>query len=292
MEQLVQFLKPLIPLPIRKSMRNGIKKTKIALSQRTGVLPDFIVVGSQKCGTTSLYQYLKNNPDFYFPPKEIGFFTHQISDDIRWYRGHFPSVVEKWKNRYLFQKRIISGDVDPAYILDPHALHRISNIIPKAKIVLLLRNPVDRAYSHYNHCVRDGVENLSFENALIAEPKRIGEQWRKMISGEKYDGLQIYRYSYLGSGEYVNQVDVLLSIFPKDRILFLEAENFFMNPNVEIQKVLEFLNLPKWEMERPKVHNQGKYHKMDVELRKKLIDHFRPFNQKLYNAIGKFDWDE
>ena len=154
-----------------------------------------------------------------------------------------------------------------------------------------MRNPVDRAYSHYQHCVRDGVENLSFEDALKAESERIGEQWEKMISGEKYEGLQIYRYSYLATGTYVDQVKFLLNLFPMNRILFLEAENFFKNPNAGIQIILNFLNLPKWELERPGIHNQGKYQNMDIRLREKLIDHFRPFNQRLYDLVGKFDWD-
>ena len=291
MDHHANFIKPLIPPLIRKAARNRIKTAKTWYAQRTGVLPDFIVVGSQKCGTTSVYHYLKNSPAFHFPPKEIGFFTHQINDDIFWFRGQFPSVVKKWQSRFILKKNFIAGDVDPAYILDPHALQRISDIIPKAKIILLMRNPVDRAYSHYHHCVRDGVENLSFEDALKAEPERISDQWEKMLSGEKYDGVQIYRYSYLATGTYVDQVKDLLSLFDRNRILFLEAENFFRNPNAGIQTILNFLNLPKWELARPGVHNQGKYQDMDIRLREKLIDHFRPFNQRLYDLVGKFDWD-
>lgn len=291
MNRLTQAVKPLVPMPVRKSVRSGLNAAKRRIARKTGTLPDFVVVGGQKCGTTSVYHYLKQNPYFHFPPKEIGFFTHQVSDDIGWYRSHFPSFIKKWHRRYLLRMSLVSGDVDPAYILDPHALQRISNVIPKAKIILLLRNPVDRAYSHYHHCVRDGIEKLSFEDALQAEPERVDEQWRKMISGQKYDGLKIYRFSYIKTGVYVDQVNALLNIFPRQQILFLEAENLFKDPNMEINKILNFLCIPEWQLKRPSVHNQGSYRKMEDCVREKLIDYFRPFNQDLYDLIGKFDWD-
>ena len=140
-------------------------------------LPDFIIIGAQKSGTTSLYDLISKHPGV-MPPrhKELHYFsTSKYGWGTRWYRLNFPTKLEKRILKKKLHHQVITGEATPNYILHPNTKKRIKNLIPKAKIIVILRNPVDRAYSHYNHNVRRKLENLSFEEA-IQEKRFEGEE--------------------------------------------------------------------------------------------------------------------
>lgn len=294
MERVFYIIKLLVPHTVKKSIKRHFQKLKMQLAGRIGVLPDFLVIGAQKCATTSLYNYLTNHPCIYSAyKKEIGYFDRRYySKNIKWYRSHFPSFLRKYYTKWAIKRDFITGEASTGYVLYPHALKRIAKTLPKVKLVLILRNPVDRAYSHYQHTKRGGREILSFEDAIKKEVERVGIACKKLKEDEKYFNIDIAYYAYRFIGVYIDQIKVLMSLFPKEQILILKYEDFIMNPLAVYRKTLEFLDIPNSKLKDLRKYNEGEYTKMDIKVRKSLVDYFKPYNKKLYEYLGvDFGWD-
>lgn len=267
---------------------------KIETAGLTGILPDFIIIGAQKSGTTSLYEYLIKHPYIYSASvKEVGYFDRYYSNGIKWYRSHFPSLLRKFYTKNILRQPFITGEASTGYILNPHALKRISEILPQEKLIVLLRNPVERAYSHYWHTVKLGKETLSFEEALKREEERIGDAWKQMLCNENYYNPDISLYAYIHTAHYIDQIKVLMDLFPKKQILILDAKNLEMAPSSTFRQVLEFLNMPCWVPKEFKKYNVSDYSKeMDSAVRKWLVDYFKPYNRRLFEYLDvDFGWN-
>src|SRR5581483_11863989 len=153
------------------TVHNGIIRQ---LTADFRVLPDFLVIGGQKCGTTALYNYIIEHPDIYLAVrKQMHYFDNRYEKGDRWYRSGFPTVAEKFYVKNILRKRFITCEATPNYIFHPQAARRVARLLPHAKFILVLRDPVDRAYSHYNHEIRKGTEMLSFEEAIAKEKERL-----------------------------------------------------------------------------------------------------------------------
>jgi len=251
------------------------------------MLPDFIIIGAQRSGTTSLYNYLAAHPHI-LPAlmKEVHFFDLAFHKGLSWYRANFPLAPAK-----KGQPRMITGEASAYYIFHPHVPSRIATIFPSIKLILLLRNPVDRAYSHYQHEVKLGIEHLSFEEAIEQESARLTGDLEKLIRDETYSSFNHRHFSYLSRGRYIDQLKHWTRIFPKEQILMIKSEEFFESPQKSLSKVMNFLYLPDWHFSGFKVHNQLQYHGMKPETRDRLSAYFDPFNQALGEYVGMdFGW--
>src|SRR3990172_222546 len=176
--------------------------------------PDFFIVGAQKCGTTSLYNYLARHPCVLgATKKEIHYFSDLYDEGIGWYKSHFPSLLKKYSGILVNRRVLITGEATPFYIFHPHAPERIGKLFPHAKIIMMFRNPVDRAYSHYRYHVKLGAEALSFEDAIAAEPERLADELGKMIADEHYNSYNYKMFSYLKRGIYIEQLRRWLDLF-------------------------------------------------------------------------------
>jgi hypothetical protein len=144
--------------------------------------PNFIIIGAQRCGTTSLYNYLTRHPSI-LPArvKEVHYFDYKSYRGLLWYKANFPMLTHKLK-RYIKQKTIITGEASPFYLYHPHAFKRIAQVLPNIKLIVILRNPVDRALSHYIHEVNNlKKEWLSFDKAIQMEEIRIREERKEIL---------------------------------------------------------------------------------------------------------------
>ncbi len=248
-------------------------------------MPDFIIIGAPRSGTTSLYNYLTAHPCI-APAlrKEVHFFDENFEKGITWYRAHFPTLLSKYYATRVRRQNFITGEATPYYIFHPLVPKRLSETIPTVKLIVLLRNPVDRAYSQYRYKLRGGVfESLSFEDVLAHEVELLG-------SGTEI----IYRhYNCLSKGIYVDQLEGWTSRFPREQLLILKSEDFYADPQAVLKRVLDLLELPDWELkEHPKYH-YGDNPKMDSSTRRRLIDFFKPHNERLYEYLGvNFGWDQ
>jgi hypothetical protein len=165
------------------------------------------------------------------------------------------------------------------------------------KLIVLLRNPVDRAYSHYYHEVAGGHETLSFAEAIEQEPERIGTEVEKLVHNEQYVSYNHRHFSYLARGIYIDQLQVWMNLFPREQFLLLKSEDFYADPAASLKQTLEFMHLPsigiKEHKEEYQQLNYTKPPKMDAGMRKHLIEYFKPHNARLYDYLGRdFGWDK
>jgi hypothetical protein len=265
------------------------KGPQVEVDPTSGSLPDFLIIGAQKAGTTFLYYLLCQHP--YVAPtseKELHYFDSQrINRGIEWYRSNFPPPSSK------DGRRVIAGEASPYYLYHPLAAKRAAEFVPEAKLIALLRNPVDRAYSDYQNRLREGNEFLSFEEAIEAEEERIGGEREKMLADEGYSSTSHRRHSYLARGVYVDQLKEWHEHFEKDQLLVIKSEDFFARPEESLGGVFDFLELPVWRPELLSVslRNESDYEPMDPATRERLESYFEPHNQRLYEYLGTdFGW--
>lgn len=262
------------------------------------LMPDFIIIGAMRGGTTSLYSYLTEHPNIgpaYM--KEVHFFDVYFHKGLPWYRAQFPSTVQKYYTERVQKQNFITGEASPYYLFHPHAPRRIARLLPHVKLIVQLRNPVSRAYSHYYHEVNGGHEKLSFAEAIDREEDRIGKETEKLARDEQYISYNHRHYSYLARGIYVDQLKVWMDLFPREQILILKSEDFYADPAAALKQTLDFIHLPsigiKEKKEEYQQLNTTKPPKMDPEIKKRLHAYFEPHNARLYAYLGvDFGWDK
>ena len=257
------------------------------------LLPDFIIIGAQRAGTTSLYQYLSDHPHIRVPRrKEVHFFDFNFHRGTRWYQSNFPSVVHKAYIRRVRRRDIMTGEASPYYHFHPHAARRAVRVVPRAKLIVLLRNPVDRAYSHYSLCVHRGIEHLSFGEAIDREQERLDGELAKMLANESYYSFSHRHYSYLSRGIYVVQLRAWMECFPREQFLILRSEDLFQEPERTYRRVLSFLGLPPHTLAAYDQYYPLSDGEMPRALRERLIDYFAPYSQQLNEFLGlDFGWN-
>jgi len=257
------------------------------------MLPNFLIIGAQRGGTTSLYNYITKHPKI-IPAlqKEIHFFDINFNKGIQWYQSHFQQ--NSFFSLLYYTKKFkdcITCEASPYYIYHPHVPKRISKIIPDVKLIALLRNPIERAFSHYHHEVKLGIEKISFEDAIKEEPKRLNGELKKMLEDEFYYSFNHQNFSYLERGIYIEQLENWEKFFPKKQILILSSEEFYSNPDKICNDVFDFLGLPIIKIKKAKIFNKGNYQKMADKTRIELVEYFKPHNEKLYNFLKRdFGW--
>jgi len=214
------------------------------------VVPSFLIIGVQKGGTTSLFAYLNSHPHV-LPclVKEPHFFDFRFGYGAAIYRACFPLQRQVQSLKATSSCSVHCGEASPYYIYQPQVPQRAKDVVPEAKLILLLRNPVERAFSHYEHNKRHGIETRSFENA-VEEELSLGPAGCLDIKRAKANGRQHHRhFSYLSRGLYFEQIKNWHSVFPKEQMLILRSEDFFRNTATEFRKVLAFLGLEYWQPE-------------------------------------------
>lgn len=261
------------------------------------LLPDFIIIGVARAGTTSLYNYLIEHPNIApASRKEVHFFDYNFQKGMAWYRGQFPYSIQKYFVESIQKKDFITGEASPYYIFHPNAGKRLVQFVPNARLIVLLRNPIERAFSHYCWEVGWGDEKLSFEDAIACEEERIKVGEEKLASHYIFNH---QHYSYLARGLYADQLESWFSLFPREQFLILKSEDMYVDPAGIFKQTIAFLNVPFSEpkalKKEYKQYNKPKYvppKKIDPELRKHLVEYFEPHNARLYQLLGRdFGWD-
>src|SRR5215212_8815278 len=255
------------------------RREKIAAAQRQaieGPLPDFLVIGTQKGGTSFFYRLLTEHPLVRgAAAKELHFFDNKFAEGVGWYRRCFSegAVAVKQKN--------ITGEASPSYLFDPQVPERMARVVPDARLIALLRNPVDRAYSHYQMEVRRGKETRSFEEATEEE----------MTSAEGEGDTVDVRYAYLRRGLYAEQLERFSYFANRERLLVIKSENLFTRRLEVLERVLKFLRLPPFESTLAPPAGRPTYEPMDPHTRRRLEGFFAPHNERLYDLLSTdFGW--
>ena len=282
-----------------EAQTSHLEKLYRGFSSPIRLLPDFLIIGTQRGGTTSLYNYLMGRPGVGpATVKELHFFDKKFHKGSAWYRAHFPTGIQKYAFELTRKHHFVTGEASAYYLFHPHAPKRVAQLLPDVKLIVLLRNPVDRAYSQYNFEVELGRESLSFEEALAVEEERIGKERERILLDESYVSFDHSRYSYLARGIYVDQLRTWMHYFPLEQFLLLRSEDFYADPASALDQVSQFLQLPPLQaQERTKKYtshnyNTTPYSSMNPATRGRLVAYFEPHNQRLSDLVGMdFDWD-
>jgi hypothetical protein len=219
---------------------------------------------------------------------------------MNWYRAHFPTKLEGFLSQ---SGKVVTLEASPYYLFDKRAPERMSSVLPKIKLIALLRNPVERAYSHYHLNVRQGFEPLSFEQAIDHEAERLSGNSKDAPENVGHDSFERQAYSYLSRGLYFDQLEVWLRHFPREQVLLLCSEDYYRDASPVFAEVLRFTGLSPWQpaefvkykgqfLKEYPMYEGGIYPEMDPRTRARLTEYFAPFNEKLYQLLGKnLDWE-
>ncbi len=271
------------PVPLAEIVLRALARDEDDAADWAG--PDFVVIGAQRSGSTSLYRYLTSHPNIASARfKEIKYFSAFAERPWGWYRRQFPDALPPGT---------ITGEATPYYLFHPHAPRRIAERLPRARLLAVLRNPVDRAYSHWAHETARGAEWLPFADALAAEPDRLAGERERMLADERYASAAYQNHSYAARGRYAEQLDHWLGHIDRERLLVLRAEDLYADPAAAVRIATDFLGVPPAPLLDARQHNERAYPPLDPALRRRLAAEFAPANRDLEDLLGRrFGWDD
>lgn len=276
---------------------NAMKRSVLSVSRAAGrltsggrVLPSFLIVGAQRCGTTSLYRALAQHPLLAKPVmhKGVHYFDMAYDHGLDWYRGHFPLTVGAALIKRRLGRRPLAFESSPYYLFHPLAGERIARDLPGVKLIVLVRDPVERAFSAHSHELARGFETeSSFEYAIELEDKRLAGAEQRLLA-EPYSSHHSHRHhAYLARGRYAEQLDRLEPFFGRDRIHVIDSHRFFEQPERVYERVLEFLGVPRMGDPVFERHNSRvRPRPMAESLRQTLLDHFEVYDTQLARWLG------
>jgi Sulfotransferase domain len=287
----------LVSRSARSVGKASIRRWGILTSDRR-TLPDFLIIGTKRGGTTSMYNVVAGHPNVLplFPAaqglKGVHFFDQHYDRGMAWYRSHFPTAGQRERARSHVGGRAIAGEGSPYSLFHPLAAERVARDLPDVKLIVQLRDPVDRAYSHYKERVRHDAEPLSFEEAIQAEPERLrGEQERIISQAPHYHSFAHENWSYAAHGVYAPQLERWMGLIPRERFLILRSEDIYEDFAREYAKVVAFLGLPAWTPPDFPMLNYHPSADMDTDVRTRLQEYFAAPNARLAELLGRdFHW--
>ena len=270
---------------MRRSRKKAVLRYRQVVSEPT-TMPDFIVIGAMRSGTSSFFGNLGTHPRVCLGmSKEVHFFDLNYQKGLSWYAAHFPSEQERSLHETPGQA-VLTGEATPYYLFHPHVPRRVFEHVPRVKLIALLRNPIDRAYSHYFHQVRKGQEPLPFADAIAVEEERLHLETKRMLSNENHYSFEHHNHSYLSRGIYVDQLANWLAYFPREQLLVLKSEDYYASPVDTLNRTAEFLGLPHWNPLIAGPASRRDYAPMDQATRTHLVNFFEPHNRRLYDLLG------
>ena len=242
-------------------------------------LPGFLIIGAQRCGTTSMYRALASHPAVRKAVlhKGVHYFDMNYERGIGWYRAHFPLAVT---GRLTFES-------SPYYMFHPLAGERIAADLPGVKLIVLVRDPVERAYSAHAHELARGFETEAFERAIELEPARLDGAAERIAAEPGYASHSHQHHAYLSRGRYVEQLERLGQLFGRDRIHVVDSGDFFGKPEPVYDGVLGFLGLPGRGYPAFERHNARPRSPIPESVRAKLDDGFQPFDERLASWLDR-----
>jgi Sulfotransferase domain len=261
-------------------------------TSRFRVDPDYVIIGGQRCGTSALNRYLWEHPNV-LPAmyKELHFFDVNHERGLHWYRGHFPTTRHRSRVASRRGGIALSGEATPYYLFHPLVPERLAAALPNARLIVVLRDPVARAISHYHHERHLGIETLGLSDALEIEDERLAGEEDRIINDPTYTSFAHQNFSYKARGRYAAQLSRWLDRFPRGQLLVIETNALFYEPAREFERVTSFLGLPPVSPDSFGSYNSLQYAK-DQGIAASLRDYFRPHNQQVYDLLGRnLGWD-
>lgn len=242
--------------------------------------PDFLIIGTMKSGTTSLYGYLTQHPQILpAAQKEVHFFDYAYSGGIDWYCSHFPPISPG--------ANFITGEATPVYFNNIKTIDRIAADLPNVKLIVLLRNPIARTISHYHHHKSWGLEQRSIEEVMQREASLLSTLTDFSQAFEVFPDEPGYLFMSL----YVYFLAGWMNAFSKEQVLVLPSEALYEKPIETMARVHAFLGVPDYTLGEYENYFPGQYDRSPTPLQTALAEYFQPHNQRLEEYLGmKFNW--
>jgi hypothetical protein len=275
------------PEPVRRAGRRAYLQVGTATAPLR-LQPDFVMIGAQRCGTTSLFRALMAHPQVVRPAfhKGINFFDLNYYRGLTWYRGHFP-VARMAQAATARHGGPMTFEASGYYMYHPFAMERVARDLPGVKLVVMLRDPVERAFSAYKHEYARGYEWESFEQALALEEERLTGETERMRHDLTYESFTHRHHSYVHRGHYADQLEQIFGLFPREQVHVVDSEAFFGQPAQEYQSLTTFLGLRPFQPVSFGQHNARPGTAMAPGTQARLEDHFAPHNKRLAALL---DW--
>ena len=255
-------------------------------------LPGFLIIGAMKSGTSSLFHYLAQHPQLIpAKKKEVHFFDRAGSArpqerevSVNWYRSHFPL-------RTTMRRNSMTYEATPKYICYPSAAKQISEINADMKLILMLRDPAERAISHYFHSKRNRGDPTSLHATMTREVERLSPgPESKAVNADNLDYT-----SYVGRGLYRQQIDTYLSHFHRRRMFIINSEEFFLNPRLSFPRLFQFLGIRADVNIEDLTARNVSLRKREVWPRTRMLlrEFYKPHNEELFALLGsRYDWND
>jgi hypothetical protein len=290
-------VKSALPRPAYRSLVRRYNGLRSLVGRHPGqgrALPDFVIIGAVRAGTTSLYGWLSEHPCV-VPAwkKELHYFDYNHYRGVDWYRRFFPLEQELAALSAAHGLRHQSGEASPSYISHDWAAQRLAELLPDVKLLVTLRNPVARAYSQFQMSRREGEEPLaSFVDAIAAEDDRLRPERARTRADPQYNSWQIGCWSYLMRGRYAEQLERWFELFPREQFHFVTLENLSADSQQALDGVHRFLELPAHRYDRLPPLHAAAYDPLAPETWRSVAEYFRPHNERLYKLLGvDYGWD-
>jgi hypothetical protein len=259
------------------------------LTHRARMLPGFLIVGAQRGGTTSMYRTLDAHPAILKAVlhKGVHYFDTGYDHSLGWYQGHFPLRARAALARRATGDVPLTFESSPYYMFHPLAAERISRDLPEVKLLVLVRDPVERAYSAHAHELARGYETEPFERALELEDQRLAGEAERIVSQPGYLSHSHQHHAYLTRGLYADQLERLAQFVGRDRVHVVDSGRFFTDPEPVYDGVLEFLGLRRHGYPVFERHNARPRSPMPETLRATLNEHFLAADERLTGWLGQ-----
>ena len=264
--------------------KNNPGYAKILTQLENKQKPDFLMIGAQNCGTESLYSHLENHLQIIKEgSRDIHFFDLNFERGVNWYN--------KQLTRSVIGEKVLLWEMTPYYIYHPLVAERVYKCFPDVKLIVMLRNPVKRAWLNYHLEVAIGCEKLDFEKAIASEPDRLKGEIEKIKADESYYSFNHQHYSYLSRGIYVEQIRNWLDYFAREQLLILKSEDFEANTDKVFSQVLDFLDISAIASKEYDINAIEEYSQIPAAIEQQLTDYFKPYNQELSDLLKQdFTW--
>ena len=249
------------------------------------------MIGTQRGGTTTLYHYLTQHPQFLgaVADKEVHHFDLHAGAGLDAYRGAFPRSGTVRRARRRAGGPVVVGEATPYYLFHPAVPERVATALPDVRLIAILRDPVERAWSHYRHEVDLGYETLSFEDALACEDERLAGEQERLLADPEAVSFAHQHHSYVARGRYIEQIERWWGAFPRDRLLVVRSEDLHGDPDATFDAITAHLGIRSWRPPAWRTYNAATSTGMAADTRTQLRAIFGPWNERLAAATGR-DW--
>lgn len=287
-----------VPAAAREALKRGVRGLGVA-SSPLRALPDFLVIGAKRGGTTSFYFDLLEHPSVVrlFPPpvpwikpeatKGVHYFDANATRSVAWYRSHFPTRATRRLNERHTGAQSLTGEASPYYLFHPAAAARAHAVVPQARLIAVLRDPVMRTYSHWKERRRNGAEPLDFPSALAAEGDRLAGERERLLADPGYASYPWEQQSYATQSRYADSLRVWVDLYGVDRLHVVVSEDYYRDPRGTLDHVQEFLGLARHPLGGGQVRNAAQGNPLDAEVTRSLAARFADSNQSLSQLLGR-----